>query len=244
MALRSTARRGLALAALAGLLAPGAGAEVRQLEAVGAAPIRSGASRQSPREEAVRIAIREAVQRVAEELLLDQEQGEDSQPSLEEVLGQRMVPYTSSYRILEDRGRRQALFADDPDVTTEYVVIVEVEVDADRVEERLVAAGLMQPRSASQLIGRVRVEVEGVDAYAAYDAVRRLLASSRGARVIPIEFTPGHAVLQVETGLSPSDLLDQVLSEAPPELEVVPLRTGGASLALAVEWTPPPAATR
>ena len=212
---------------------------------VGAAPLRAGAARQAPKEQAVRFAIREAVWRVAEELLLDREESEEPRPSMESMLGTRMVPYTASYRILEDRGERQALFADDPDVTTEYVVIVEVEVDVDRVEEKLVAQGLVLPRSASQLIGRVRVEIEGLEVYSAYEAMRGLLgAGPDGSHVVPIEFEPGRAVLQVETTLSAGDLLDRILSEAPPELEIIPVRAGDGSLALSVEWSPPPVAAR
>jgi len=238
---RRTAVAGAALVAGLALTGGPALAEVRQLEAVGAVPLRTGSRPQAPRDEAVRLGIREAVWRVAEELLLESEEGEEPRPALEDVLGTRMVPYTASYRVLEDRGERRALFAEDPDVTSEYVVIVEVEVDVDRVEERLVAAGLVLPRSAGQLIGRVRVELDGVDAYGAYEAVRGLLDDGSGA-VIPLEFEPGRAALLVETPLTASDLLDRILAEAPPGLEVVPLRAGGGALTLSVNWSPPPVA--
>ena len=66
------------------------------------------------------------------------------------------------------RGVRPALFVEDPDAATEYVVIVEVHVDADRVEKRLVDAGMLASGEPLAAAGRVRLEVLGLRRYQAY----------------------------------------------------------------------------
>ena len=60
---------------------------------------------------------------------------------LRSALGKDLLPYTRSYRILEDQGELPVLFNDVPGVETEYVVVVEVIVDLDRIAAALESAG-------------------------------------------------------------------------------------------------------
>jgi hypothetical protein len=236
----SRRRRAFAFALLLALAAAPAGAEVRRLEAVGSVPVVPGAPG-APRDAAIDEALREAVSRVAQDLLVDSETGEEM-PSLEQVLGHNLVQYTRQFRILEDRGERPALFAENPAVSKEYVVVVSVEVDVERVQSRLVEAGLLRPGGPSAPGHRVRVEVEGLRDYAAYEALRKALVERAGARAAePREFEPGRAVLEVESEDGGLDLLDRLEAHLPPGLAVRSLGASSDELRLAVEWTPPPA---
>ena len=102
------ARLGIGLAilllAVTGFLSPGLGwAEVRRVEAVGTIPIDpSERGRLALRDRAIQEALREAVFRVARELLLEAEAPDDSSSLLGEVLRSKMVRYTTRFRILED----------------------------------------------------------------------------------------------------------------------------------------------
>lgn len=239
---RMTARLTLAAAAIALAALPGlAGAEIRRLEAVGVAPIAKGERGSARREAAIQGALREAVFRVAEELLLEEDVGEAG-ASLGSVLGTDMVLYAARFRILEDRGERPVLFTEDPNVTREYVVTVEVHVDTDLVADKLADAGLLartQPGSGHTT--SVRVEVEGLTRFAAFAEVRELLMTGgRARRVVPLEFERGRAVFEVETEGNAGALLDRVLEAAPARVEIVPLEARGGELRVLVRWTPPP----
>ncbi|MCZ6784151.1 MAG: hypothetical protein O7G30_12665 [Proteobacteria bacterium] len=227
----------LALSGLPG----GAHAEVRRMEAVGAVPVDPEARRGSaPRDAAIEEALRESVSRVASELLIDSDGLEDSDLSLEEILGSDMIPYTHRFRILEDRGPRRALFADQPGVTTEYVVVVEVHVDVERVKARLTETGLLHAEGARRTQRRVRVEVEGLSDYGAYEALRRSLIEVAGAQsVVPVEFERGRAVLMVESEDRAPDLFDRLQAHTPANLQVFLVRARSDALQLRLEWTPP-----
>ena len=96
-------RRGMTACglALALLLAPAAGAEIRQMEAVGAVPLAPDVGHVSPpRDLAVRMALNEAVRRVALDLVPDMEP-EEAAEFLPEVLGDEPLDYTTRFRILE-----------------------------------------------------------------------------------------------------------------------------------------------
>jgi len=136
-----TPRRGLRLAVLLALggffQAPVAAArDVVRVESVGVAAVRSDSA--SPREAAVRKALRDAVRQIAEGLLAtgpDDEFGEapddfeDLEPDppendeLQRILGNEPLEYATRFQVVEDRGEGPALFGSDPDVETEYVVI-------------------------------------------------------------------------------------------------------------------------
>jgi len=244
----------LALLALLLPMAAPARAEVRRLEVVGAAPLDPRTRATSiPRDAAIAEALWEGVSRVAESLLLDAELPEaegDTHP-LREVLGRDMIPFTRSFRIVEDQGERPALFSESPEIATEYVVVVEVQVDVDRVKERLVTAGLLASRSGDGELRTVVLELQGLDLYPGYaELVSALQGDVIGARsVTPLSFERGRILLQVRSGRSAADLLDRLLALTPGALALTPVGLeepgpdgGGERLVLRATWTPPPPA--
>ncbi len=168
---------------------------------VGAAPAGEDAAPGIPvRQAALQNAIAEGVERVALELL----GARPGQVALPADLAGRATAYALSYRLLEDRGERRALLVREPDVELEYVVLVEVEVDADRVQRRLRREGLLgQDGGPSQ---RLRVEVSGVGSWPLYEAVQDALADASDAGVAPLEFLPGRVVFEVEVRGGPDAL--------------------------------------
>ncbi|MCG8591106.1 MAG: hypothetical protein MJE66_17580 [Proteobacteria bacterium] len=231
---------------LGAIAAPGWAGEVRRLEAVGAVGLRGdGSPTGPPRDAAIQAALREAVTRVATEFLIDVVPDEnpdaegDEEPTLEDVLGEDMVPYTTRFRILDDRGVRTALFSDEPGVSEEYVVVVEVAVDVSRVQTRLVEAGLIEGPETETV--RVPLQVEGVELFGAYQALRDLLLGPVGARgVVPVEWERGRVALEVETDQASEILLARMLRASSDELDIQALAADEGPLRVRVRWTPPP----
>ena len=125
------------------LAATASARDIERVEVVGAVAVLPGAATSSAREAAVRRALREAVNRTALALLAQLPVSEDGAGiELSGVLGADPLEYASRYQVIEDRGERPALFVTDPDAVSEYVVVVEVYLDLDRVRDRLRAAGL------------------------------------------------------------------------------------------------------
>jgi len=222
-------------------------AEIRRVEAVGVVPLAPG--RRAPvdaQDEAVQAALREAVSGVARDFLSEAEmevaiEGEgEEEVDLEELLGNQMVPYTARFRILDDQGERPALFAEDPRVTSEYVVEVEVFVDADRVQQRLIEAGLVEVDPALGIASSVELEMRDISGYGAYEAMRTLLIEGLGARqALPRSFERGTAVVDVELegdGGDASSLAQQLLELSTPELTVRPLELDHGRLVVQVDW--------
>jgi hypothetical protein len=244
----------LALAALSLLFGFGgdARADVRRLETIGAVPIVAGVRPQrAPRDAAILQAQHEAVTQVAREILLHAEPGPgwdqdgspgdgSTGPDLAQVLGRDMGRYTSRFRILEDRGEGPVTYSDAPDARAEYVVLVEVQVDVDRVRTRLVEAGLVAPAGAAPEGNYFVLEVRGLSAYPAYAALRDLIVTGAGARsVVPLSMARDWVVLRVESEDSGTEFLDKLLASAPPELDLLPLEAEPERLRLSVRWTPP-----
>ncbi len=218
-------------------------AEIRRVEAVGVVPLTPGQQGSvDALDEAVQAALREAVSRVARDFLMEAEPGEE-EVDLQEVLGKRMVPFTARFRILDDQGERPAMFADDPGVTSEYVVEVEVFVDADRVQQRLVEAGLVAPDPGMGAVSRIELELRGLSGYGAYQAVRTLLTEQLGARqALPRSFEQGVAVLDVELlgrDADATSLAEQLLEHGTPGLTIRPLELDRRRLVVTVDWSPP-----
>lgn len=243
-------RRTAWLMAAAGLcmaLAGSALAEVRRVEAVGVVPLKAGRGGSvNALDQAIQAALLEAVSRVARDFLMEADPGDGEEPDLEAVLGKRMVPYTTRFRILEDLGERPAMFADGSRASREYVVEVEVFVDAERVEQRLVEAGLLQQDPAMGTFTRVELELRDLSGYGAYQAVRALLTEQLGARrALPRSFEKGTAVLDVDLageGASATSLAKRLVGAATPELAVRPLEVDRGRLVATVEWVPAPEA--
>ncbi len=238
-------RSRLHLVAGAGLLAwlvLGAGearAEVTRLEVVGVAPAGADAPRDvSVREAALRSALEEGVQRVALSIV----GAPVPPPELEEALGDPRS-YAVSYRILEDRGQRRALLLGDPDVSTEYVLLVSVAVDATRVERALARAGLVSRRLGPAR--RFRISLEDLASYAVYERVRSGLASAGARRVVPYEIEPGRVVLQVDSPDAPERLLQRLIEAGRGEgLEIRVLDAEGSLVRLRAVETAPRGARR
>lgn len=214
----------------------GAGAEVRRYQAVGVAPIDPGARARAPRDLALEAALMDVVLRGARELVPDLDPIEDHE-LLVEVLGDEPQDYISHFRILEDRGRRPALFSERPEIESEYVVVVDARVDLDRVGARLAEAGLFIDRSGGGR--RVLLVLEDLQDFRSYALLKKTLIEGVGARaVVPVEFQRGRAVLEVDAGKDPADLLDELLRVAPPQLEIVPLYVESGTLTLQVAVHP------
>jgi hypothetical protein len=217
--------------------------EIRRMEAVGAVPLDAAKSRSAPpRDAALQAALSDAVRRVALELLPELDPAE-SEALLDEVLGLDPLDYATRFRILEDRGERPALFVEDPGVETEYVVVVEVNVDVGRVRERLAAGGLLALPAGETRGYRLRLVIEELEDFRAYASLRRTLIEQVGVRsALPVEMERGRAVLELEADLEANELLDALMVAAPPELQIVPLAAERDSLTLRVRAVGPPAA--
>ncbi|MAI25465.1 MAG: hypothetical protein CMN75_05485 [Spirochaeta sp.] len=177
---------------------------------------------------------------------------------VKEALGRNMVPYTRGFRILEDQGERPALFTQDPDAATEYVVVMEVQVEVARVRQRLEQTGLIASMPLDALTG-IELELSGLDEYALYQAVLELLAGPgiEAASVTPEAFYSQHARIRVEGAWTASELNRLLQAAAPAELNLVTLEVQDAEeagnlspwqgplrprLAISAAWRPPPAA--
>jgi hypothetical protein len=239
------------------LVAAAAGAEIRRLEVVGAVALDDKMRRSGiPKDKAIDAALWEGVSRVATELLEESTATapEDGAKPLASVLGRDMVSYTKSFRIVEDQGERPTLFTENPDAATEYVVVVEVQVDVDRVRASLVKAGLLQDTAAAVLTG-IDLDVRGLTQYAGYQELMALLVSDRvgAASVDPREYERGRALVRVEAEWGAGELLERLLAAAPIHLRITPLEVedltgasdvwgrpvGRSLLVLAVHWSEP-----
>ena len=176
-----------------------------------------------------------------------------------EALGRSMVPYTRGFRILEDQGERPALFTQHPDAATEYVVVMEVQVEVEQVRSRLEEMGLIESVRIDVQTG-IELELSGLNEYALYLAVLDLLAGPgiQASSVVPEAFQAQNARLRVSGAWTASELNDLLHSAAPAELSLEVLEVLDAEkteglwpwsgplrprLALAVGWRPPEEST-
>lgn len=245
-------RAALTLAVLLCAAAPAGAADLRRVESIGVVPIGGGApEKATPRAAAVRAAVARAVEAVAQGLgpvvppLAGSREAAKKPtaigPEFARALGEDPLDYATRYRILEDRGVRPAP-RQEGGADKEYVVVVEVQVDAARVAERLRAAGWLRGAGDGEARATLRLVLEGVSDYRALESIRRLLLERLGAqRALPVEFSQGRAVLAVEGGPPADTLVTALQAAAPPELRLVPVEVDAQSVALLVEWTPPPA---
>jgi hypothetical protein len=248
--------RRVALALVIACLAASAAvaADLRRVEAMGAVPVDpKAAAKTQPRTLAVRAAVARAVEQVAQELAPDapkpaKEPSTDAKanpaaiaPELARALGTDPLDYATRYRILEDRGLRAVSSPEPGGAEKEYEVMVEVQVDATHVAERLRAAGWIASLADASKDAHVQLVLENVRDYRALASVRRLLVEKLGARrALPVEFRRGgEVVLAVEGGPSEAQLAAALQAAAPPELHLSPAASDHEGVALLVEWTPP-----
>lgn len=225
------------IAAAALLLAAAGGDGTRRVEAVGAVGLDAEKPLdRPPRDAALAEALGDAVRRVAVEFLPDVAP-DDRDAVLGDLLGSDPFAYVSRFQVIEDRGERPALFVDDPDVETEYVVVVEADVDTARVRSRLEEAGLLLEATGVDRRPAIRVVVEGLDAYADYASLREVLLGPIGARSAqPLEMERGRVVLRVDADRDPEELLADLSATADAgSLRVVPLGAREDTLIVRVE---------
>jgi hypothetical protein len=171
----------------------------------------------------------------AMELLGNVQTAEPDAP-LDEILGTDPYEFATRFQVVEDRGERPALFSRNPDAATEYVVVVNVSIDRDLIRDRLEAAGLLLARPGGVSSVRIRLALEGLDEYWAYEAIRTALVVDLGARsAIPIEFEPGRLTLEVEANRPPRELLDALQRAVADQMALIPLSVDSNAMSLRVE---------
>lgn len=236
---RPIAAAAVAVLACLGLAAPGARAEAQRVEVVGTYPIRDALrGKVKPRDEAIQSALWEGVSRVALDLLAgesgspddageaaESEEAAQESAQLRKALGRQPLPYTRSFRIVEDRGERPVLVVEEPGVRSEYLVVVEVLVDVDRVRAELARAGLVAgPAAAIGPAQIVLVDLVGLERHAAFRAVVDGLRSRLAAqRVETLEFAPGRQRLRVTGPFGARELADRLSEIESAELLLEPV---------------------
>ena len=232
-------RRPLGLVLSALLLATPVLAEVRRLEVVGVVPAGADAQPGVPaRQAALAAALAQGVDRVARSLL-SEEAAADPDLELGRLLGGKPRDFTVGYKVLEDRGERRALLLADPEVSTEYVLLVEVFVDVSLLEGALSAAGLPLREPAAGARHELRVIVDQLPSYRAYQALRRHLAGQPGvSSAVPAIFESGRVELSVDGQLAPHELLDRLLRPPPEGIRIEPVFVDTGSLWIRVEELP------
>jgi hypothetical protein len=244
-------------------LAPHASAEPQRVEVVGTYPIREGTrSKVKPRDEAIQKALWEGVTRVALEMIGEEGPADELDPSaigataatgsdraqpdptdrFRKIFGGQILPYTRSFRIVEDRGERPVLFADEPGVRSEYLVVVEVIVDADRVRGELARSGLVAAAPGAGTRQTVILELVGLDRYAGFrlalDTLRRQLSA---ARIDTLEYSPTRQLLQLEVPYGPEEVAARLerLDSAELILEPVEIDREGRRMRVLSQWLAP-----
>ncbi len=263
----------LALGAL--LLADEATAEDRSVQVVGVQPLDASASRAGgPRQGAVNQALYEAVSRVALDLVAEYgpplpAEGGAAEPDstaggeasgdgeedneVKSALGRDMTPFARSFRIVEDQGSRPVLFPGESEATREYVVVVDVTVDVNRVRTRLAERGLIAVEEAAAPGGGLEIDALGLRHWSGFAAFVALLESPAvgASEVKPLEFEVGRARVFAAVQGDEEDVLARILAAAPSDLAIS--ARGGAGgpddgpiprLELVVLWTPPDGAGR
>jgi hypothetical protein len=229
--------------------------DVVRVESVGVAPVRSDSA--SPRDAAVHRGLLDAVRETAEDLLAtrigeefaeetgdapDPQAEADRSAELKRILGNDPLEYATRFQVVEDRGEGPTLFGSDLDVATEYVVIVSVFVDRDRIRERLTRAGILLAPPGQQPEIRSRLILENLGEYWVYAEIRRVLLEELKMRAaIPSEFSPGLAILELNAAQAPSEFLGLLQRAVSDRMELLPLSVEDDEMRLRVELLAPPA---
>ncbi len=166
----------------------------------------------------------------------------DASSRFRKVLGREILPYTRSFRILEDRGERPVLFADEPGVRSEYLVVVEVLVDVARLKSELARAGLLAPSGTERTGERITIELIGLERHAGLQRVLETLRAELGAtRIETLEFSPGRQLLSVVTTTGPDEVAARLGAVEASDLILDPVEIDGVARRLRVlaQWFAP-----
>ena len=243
-------RRAWALVALAiaALAAAPVAAQEQKVASVGVAPITAGDP--APRDSALRAAVRTAVAEAAAAMLPANYVAPTPTPAsgaaerepnawLSEKLGNDPFVYVTRFRIVEDRGRRPAMFSADRSAEFEYVVLAEVNLDLDAIRAKMEKLGLAD-RGARGPAREVTLVVEGLTSYKPLALVQETLKRDRSVRSVrPVEFTTGRAVLAVDADQDAAGLVASLSRRAPEGLAVTMVEQGPERATVRVEWQPP-----
>jgi len=168
---------------------------------------------------------------------------DDEVVALRAALGEDVLPYMRSYRILDDRGEVPVLFNDEPNVSVEYVVVIEVIVDVDRVISALESAGLIAMMNSEDTAEAVVVELIGLSRYEALDVIFVALRKQFGAtRIRAVEFSRERQILAVEGPFGPAALSAKLAGFDDPRLLLEPIGvdSAGRRIRLLGRWFPEP----
>lgn len=243
------------LLALGGLFeaSPAVARDVVRVESVGVAAVSPDTP--SPRDAAVRMALLEAVRQTAEDLLAirpedgfeevledveDLETDEEENLELQEILGYEPLEYATRFQVVEDRGEGPALFGSDLGAESEYVVIVSVFVDRDRIRERLTRAGLSLTPAGQEPQIQSRLILENLGEYWVYAEIRRVLLEELKMRsAIPSQFAPGRGILELNAAQPPRDFLASLQRSVADRMDLIPLSVEADEMRLRVELRDP-----
>ena len=241
-------RRAFALLALAfaALGSAPAAAQEQKVASVGVAPISEGDP--APRDSALRAAVRTAVAEAAAGMLPANFVAPTPAPGdaerepnawLSAKLGDDPFAYVTRFRIVEDRGKRPAMFSADRSAEFEYVVLAEVNLDLDAIRAKMEKLGLAEG-SARGPAREVTLVVEGLTTYKPLALVQETLRRDRGVRSVrAVEFTTGRAVLAVDADEDAAGLAAGLARRAPEGLAVTMVEQGPTRATVRVDWQPP-----
>ncbi len=239
-----------ARAALVGVLAllatlvganPSAFAERVTQEGLGAVPLAGeGREQAPPQQRALRAAIGDAVARATEDLVAAEDPFLDPAAAIE-ALGEDRVRYAARYRVVEDRGVVEAEVSPEAGAGAQYVLLIEAEIELDRIRKRLDEAGLLVFRNDDRPRARMRLVLEGDFSYAGYRRIVEVLRET-GNATEPVGFRRGEAALDVETAAGRAELTALLRQQLGPAYALEPSKGDGASLRLRVQELSEPSA--
>jgi hypothetical protein len=213
---------------------PAAG-EMEIVSQQGVVAVSEGQAASGLRRQALADAIARAVDGLARRMVEAEGAASPTPAELDTWLGDERREYTSGFRVVSDLGARAPQILEGLGEGSEYAVLAEVTVDAERIRRRLVQVGVVRPRApVSRPSGRLLLILEPLDSYAAYAYVRETLGA------VPVEFTRGRAVLGLETDLHPEAVVERLRRTAPEDIRVGQADWDGATLRLEVRFTGPP----
>lgn len=230
-----------AVAAWALLAVPPARADLVHMEAIGSVALGAGSKGgATARQQALEAGIRDAVGRLGAEVAI--QAGSSASPAdVHTALAPHWKRFAVAYQILEDRGEREPLLEANPGAQREYVVVVEVEIDRDRVRAQLVEAGLVARPGAPAARRGLRIRFAGVDSYPLWTKIRTALAA-RGGAVEAREFAPGEIVAVLDTDESADAVVGRLAGALGPDFGVANGGLDAEGLRISVTRMLPPAA--